>query len=116
MKHLSDVCDDRETGPNNFVAEFPGASKNQDPSNINMKNLFVPTSDHTSGRWYWACNVHAFCYECVDETNTVDDYCKATVIRTKSMYAPSGVFKDPDTYCGYDVDHLWQCAWSSELA
>merc|ERR1711998_539647 len=71
-----------------------GASKNIAPDQVKMQNLFVPGNE----RWYWACNVHAFCYECVDESNTVDENCKAAVIRSKSMYAPAAVFKDLDTY------------------
>ena len=47
---------------------------------------------------YWACNIHAFCYTCVDDTDTVDDYCKATVLHEKSLYAPSAVFDDLDDY------------------
>ena len=41
LKNLPDVCDDRETGPNNFVAQFPGASKNIEPSQVIRIQLFT---------------------------------------------------------------------------
>ena len=41
---------------------------------------------------------HAFCYSCVDDEGIVDDFCKAAVIRTKSLYGASAVFKYLDSY------------------
>lgn len=94
MKNMPDMCDDRETGPNNFIPEFPGTSKNNAPDMVRQQNYYV----EDVGKWYWACNIHAFCYTCVDDTDTVDDYCKATVLHEKSLYAPSAVFDDLDDY------------------
>ena len=42
------------------------------------------------GKWYWACNIHAFCDTCVTATTNknkdpyiVDDHCKAVILRSK---------------------------------
>lgn len=108
-----------------FSPTFPSSSNNVGPTNV--------TDDATGGGMitvnstamsYWACNAHAFCYSCVDETGVVDDFCKATVIRTKSLYGASAVFKYLDSYwcdadiisdiengtfCGYTADKMDSC-------
>lgn len=90
-------------------------------------NYFMPYNQ----KWYWPCNVHAFCYACVNDDNTVNDYCKAAVIRASTLYAPAAFFKnlesywcDDDilgyikngTYCGYDASSMHSCEDGTEFA
>ena len=56
-------------------------------------------------------------YQCVDDTDTVDDFCKATILHEKSLYAPSAVFDDLDDYWCTDkvLDKITDgsyCGWA----
>ena len=108
-----------------FEATFPSGSNNVGPTSMTYNSsdggeITVNSTDLT----YWACNAHAFFYSCVDETGVVDDFCKAAVIRTKSLYGASAVFKYLDSYwcdadiisdiqngtfCGYSSDKMSSC-------
>lgn len=88
---LPEVC----TG--DFSSSFPESSKNIGKHPLNDATFGAVTIEST-GEQVWACNVHAFCYSCVDTDNTVNDYCKAAVIRTQTLFAPSAVFKYMDDY------------------
>jgi len=103
-----------------FEATFPEDSNNIAPMNVTEVELTINSTQDS----YWACNVHAFCFSCVDSDNTVNDFCKAAIIRTKSLYGASAVFKYLDSYwceeaiiediengtfCGYTADKMSKC-------
>lgn len=106
-----------------FNATAPSVSNNLAPSPYDAPNTNTLTINST-GETYWACNVHAFCYACVDADSIVNDFCKAAVIRTKSLYGASAVFKYMDSYwceediiediengtfCGYTAEKMYSC-------
>lgn len=108
VRQLPNTCHDM------FEPIMPTDSKNEPPAEAYLHQLTVESTNRT----YWACNVHAFCYWCVEDKN-VNNFCKAAVMRTKSLYAPAAVFKYMDdywcddkilnqiengTYCGYSSD------------
>jgi len=111
---LPSLCD------GTFNATFPTESNNFLPSNVTEMELIINSTQDS----YWACNVHAFCYSCVDSDGLVNDFCKAAIIRTKSLYGASAVFKYLDSYwcekaiiediengtfCGYAADKMSKC-------
>jgi len=115
VKSLPSLCN------GTFDAYFPSTSNNHLPSNVTDAGEITINS---TGVTYWACNAHAFCYSCVDDNNVVNDFCKAAVIRTKSLYGASAVFKYLDSYwcdaeiiadiengtfCGYSADKMHSC-------
>jgi len=118
---LPQLCD------GSFTTTFPNKSSNEMPDHMAMKTLTV----NSTGRSFWACNVHAFCYSCVGDTGLVNDFCKAAVIRTKSLYAPAAVFEflssywcdseiiteiQNGTFCGYAADKMDYCEKYGEFA
>lgn len=118
---LPQVCDE------SFKTSFPNKSTNALPDHMQMKTLTV----NSTGKSFWACNVHAFCYSCVSDTGLVNDFCKAAVIRTKSLYAPAAVFEYLTSYwcdvaiineiqngsfCGYAADKMKYCEKYGEFA
>jgi len=97
---LPAICD------GSFEATFPGKSTNRGKHPKNPDSGFWGNElvINSTKEEVWACNVHAFCYSCVDESNVVNDYCKAAVIRTQTLFAPSAVFKYLDSYwCDDDI-------------
>lgn len=121
VRHMRRVCN------GTFAARIPSSSKNNAPAAVKMENLFIPSME----THFWACNVHAFCYSCVKEDKTVDDYCKAAVIRYNSLYAVVGTMNNMDdywcderilghiengTYCGFNAGKMKWCIDDGELA
>lgn len=113
VRQLPNTCHDK------FEPVMPTESKNEPPVEAYLQQLTIEANNRT----YWACNVHAFCYWCVEDGN-VNNFCKAAVLRTKSLYAPAAVFKYMDdywcddkildeivngTYCGFDKSKMYQC-------
>merc|ERR1719231_980489 len=118
IAQLPELCD------GTFEATFPAGSNNLDPKMDDEVLLYNAVTINSTKETYWACNVHAFCYACVDDDNIVNDYCKAVVIRTKSLYGASAAFKYMDSYwcedeiiddiqngtfCGYTADKMYSC-------
>lgn len=86
MSELTTTC------AGNFSPIFPSDSKNNAPKSQYQKAYVKATET-----WYDPCNVHAFCYSCV-EGGRVKDSCKAVITKYKTLYALSEFFTNLDSY------------------
>merc|ERR1712070_1072099 len=86
IRHMRNVCNDT------FAPYFPVGSSNNPSSDAPYQDITI------NGVEYWPCNVHAFCYSCVDN-GKVNDYCKAVVAKYKTLYAAGDFFGELGHWC-----------------
>lgn len=86
IRHMRSVCNDT------FQPYYPVGSSNNPSNDASYQDITI------DGVEYWPCNVHAFCYSCVDD-GKVNDYCKAVVNKYKSLYAAGDFFGELGDWC-----------------
>ena len=87
IAHMDEYCS--SSGYNVSSDYLSKGSRNQGDSkqyfNLNMTKNFDIDSGTTKESSFTGCNLHAFCYACVEEDGGVNDYCAAYVEHYNSL-------------------------------
>eukprot|EP00622_Pseudochattonella_farcimen_P006005 FR741735.1.p1 GENE.FR741735.1~~FR741735.1.p1 ORF type:complete len:252 (+),score=12.76 FR741735.1:77-757(+) len=121
ISKLDQACDTIYNNASNFTQFMPNASKNLGDSYYSEYKYnvasgggdYVPYAFNASiDSTNWDdCNVHGFCYSCVDDDAETNDYCKAVISRYDTIYSASALFTNFEYWCG-EVDNIKNGRWN----